>query len=137
MIDPKEVRERGEYKQPGDMWFEPEALPDPDEGGNEVDWYYPDQPNAYLTTKYRDQHKANRLPLTVMLPDGGVWCVDARASTPGAGGWDVTGTPPNITVRPSILTDRYHGWLTDGVLSDDLDGRQYEMTEGGWDIKRR
>lgn len=32
-----------------------------------------------------------------------------------------------ITVRPSIsYPDQYHGWLTDGVLSDDLEGRRYD-----------
>lgn len=40
-------------------------------------------------------------------------------------GWDVTGEPPNITVSPSIMDEHYHGWIKDGVLTDDTDGRTY------------
>lgn len=60
----------------------------------------------------------------VRLPDGTDWVVDGPATS--GGGWTRTGTPPHITARPSILSSRYHGWLTDGVLSDDLEGRTYD-----------
>jgi hypothetical protein len=59
--------------------------------------------------------------LTVALPpEGGwdVWHIDGPSSSGGR--WERTGTPPKVTARPSILTPRYHGWLTDGVLSDPL-----------------
>ncbi|WDL96961.1 hypothetical protein [Alicyclobacillus sp. ALC3] len=72
---------------------------------------------------------AGRPPLWVMTP-GGCWCVDERPFVRGEwtdGGWKVTGTAPNITARPSInFPGLYHGWLTDGVLSDDLEGRRYD-----------
>ena len=58
-------------------------------------------------------------------PDGHDWCVDGPSSS--GGGWTRTGTPPRITVQPSILAPKYHGLLTDGVLSDDLDGRTYDL----------
>ncbi|HEX4620123.1 MAG TPA: hypothetical protein VH208_01025 [Myxococcaceae bacterium] len=56
--------------------------------------------------------------LCVRLPGGQEWWIDGPASN-GAG-WTRTGEPPVLTVTPSILTDRYHGWLRAGVLSDPL-----------------
>jgi len=57
----------------------------------------------------------------VMLPPGGVsdvWIIDGPSSSGGR--WERTGTPPAVTARPSILTPRYHGFLTEGVLSEHL-----------------
>lgn len=59
------------------------------------------------------------LCLCVCLPPGGgldYWHIDGPAK--GGGSWTRTGTVPNITARPSILTPNYHGFLTDGVLRD-------------------
>lgn len=61
--------------------------------------------------------------LVVRLPDGTNWAIDAP-STHGAH-WTRLGTPPLISATPSILSTRYHGWLRNGVLSDDLGGRSY------------
>lgn len=58
-------------------------------------------------------------------PDGHDWCIDGPSSGDGPG-WTRTGVPPMITVTPSILTPKYHGFLRDGVLTDDLDGRTYD-----------
>lgn len=58
------------------------------------------------------------------LPDGTDWNIDGP-STSGPG-WRRHGEVPRFTVQPSILSRGYHGWLTDGVLSDDLEGRQYD-----------
>lgn len=65
--------------------------------------------------------------LVLKLPDRRDWMMDGPASngTPDQPGWVRTGTLPTITARPSIGSDGYHGFLTDGVLSDDLDGRTY------------
>lgn len=66
---------------------------------------------------------------TMCLPGNGEWTIDGPSSN--GQGWQRTGEPPNITVRPSILSHgsatrkEYHGWVTDGVLSDDLEGRTY------------
>lgn len=65
------------------------------------------------------------MSLNVMLPDGTPWFIDGPSRT--GGHWTRTGTPPNVTARPSILSPHYHGWLTDGVLSDDLDGNLATM----------
>jgi hypothetical protein len=52
--------------------------------------------------------------LCVMLPDGGEWCIDGPSNN--GPGWTRTGVPPNVTVAPSILTDKYHGMLENGKL---------------------
>lgn len=67
--------------------------------------------------------------LVMRLPGAGEWAIDAISQSGGR--WTRTGEPPHITVRPSILSypsklrQGYHGWVTEGVLSDDLDGRTY------------
>lgn len=74
-------------------------------------------------------HGADGRSFVMRLPGNGEWAIDA-VSTSG-GRWTRTGEPPAITVRPSILSrgsatrKEYHGFLTDGVLSDDLEGRTY------------
>lgn len=87
-------------------------------------------PPDHLSRRYVEQDAAQRLPLHVMLPDRTVFCVDRKPSSGDDGGWDVTGTAPEITVRPSIHTmigepgagpegpmrTSWHGWLTDGEL---------------------
>ena len=54
----------------------------------------------------------------VALPDGGDWITTQKASS--GGHWTVTGTPPLITVTPSIWNNRpngWHGWIRDGYLT--------------------
>ncbi len=51
--------------------------------------------------------------LIVKTP-GGDWIIDGPSNN-GAG-WQRRGTPPLISVTPSILMPKYHGWLTDGFL---------------------
>jgi hypothetical protein len=53
----------------------------------------------------------------VALPDGGEW-ITSQAAT-GGGYWTVSGTPPLITVSPSIFHNSpagWHGWIRAGVL---------------------
>lgn len=55
----------------------------------------------------------------VALPDGSEWVTTQKAS--GGGHWEVTGTPPLITVSPSIASNSptgWHGWIRDGKLVD-------------------
>lgn len=56
----------------------------------------------------------------VKVPDNIDWCVDGPAgNAPGVErAWTRTGVPPKLTVRPSIQTPNYHGYLTDGVLAE-------------------
>lgn len=54
----------------------------------------------------------------ISLPDGGDWITTQKASN-GGGYWEVTGTPPLITVSPSIwhnAPDGWHGWIRSGEL---------------------
>lgn len=65
--------------------------------------------------------------LFVVLPPGRSsslvdhWMIDGPASSGGR--WTRTGIPPNINVTPSILTDKYHGFLQNGMLTDSLGDR--------------
>lgn len=69
-------------------------------------------------------HGPDGLALYLRLPDGHDWFIDGPARSGGY--WTRTGEAPRITARPSIASPGYHGWLTDGVLSPDLEGRTYE-----------
>jgi len=91
----------------GDMWF----LDLPEE----------ELKQRPLTAQYwRDN--AGRKPLVVMLPGHHYFLVDGQCFDQARGhydGWTVTGTPPNLTVSPSIdMKGRWHGWLRNGVLDD-------------------
>ena len=117
MIDIEEYRKQGKQPQPGDMWYAP--------------WYIEKDgvPCSYLTEEYKRDWMSKRLPLVVMLPCKEGFLVDSRCMVNGKmldHGWKVTGEVPNITVSPSInFIGRYHGWLQNGILSDDIEGRKY------------
>jgi hypothetical protein len=64
-----------------------------------------------------DKSGPDGLNLCLCLPPKGgldYWHIDGPANN--GPGWSRSGTVPNITAQPSILTPRYHGWLRDGVL---------------------
>ncbi len=70
--------------------------------------------------------------LCVLLPSRDEWNIDRgrklneAKATRQLPQWTRTGALPMVTARPSINSvGRYHGWLTDGVLSDDVDGRHF------------
>jgi hypothetical protein len=72
--------------------------------------------------------------LVVKVPSldgrGTLWPID-HPSTGDGPGWTRTGTPPNVTASPSInYVGEYHGWLQNGVLSDDVEGRTFPDREG-------
>jgi len=50
----------------------------------------------------------------VLKTPGGDWLIDGPSTN--GNGWTRTGTPPNLTVNPSILANTYHGWLKNGEL---------------------
>ena len=52
--------------------------------------------------------------LVIRLPGHYDWLIDGPASN--GPGWTRTGTPPDLTARPSIMVPGYHGFLTDGYL---------------------
>lgn len=83
--------------------------------------------HASMSPNFIADWKGKRLPIVIACPDGTDWCPDQCPSW-GSNtdvGWKVTGELPKITVHPSIGKPGYHGWLRDGVLSDDLEGRTY------------
>lgn len=53
--------------------------------------------------------------LLVRCPGGDDWLIDGPATN--GPGWTRTGTPPCLTVEPSIQTSNYHGHLRDGVFT--------------------
>lgn len=67
-------------------------------------------------------------------PDGKAWAcmmpcmIEWMVYGPSSGGkpWDVQGTIPKITVSPSIsISGLYHGWIKNGEISEDADGRPF------------
>ena len=81
--------------QPGDMWRDPGQ----DAHGREA-WMIL-LPSAAPDGKY---NQGLNLWCTVTQDEGKLWTV--------------TGTPPNITVKPSInVVGDWHGWITNGEMS--------------------
>jgi hypothetical protein len=89
------------------------------------EWYAPAVAHRYLR-----EHKHVRPPMFVKLPDGTEFCIDLCASreiaSGGGEGWGCSGEPPHITLTPSVnVVGSYHGWIQNGVISDDCEGRQF------------
>jgi len=127
LIDAPNTVEDYKALNPGDMWYA-------------AYWRKPETDGDYktfmlktvLSPQYKTQWLDKRAPIIVVLPNGEHICPDHRfGKGDGSGeykedGWTVTGDAPNITVSPSInATGRYHGWLQDGILSDDVEGRTF------------
>ena len=58
----------------------------------------------------------------VVLPNGAVWyTTEAAGNSDSSFGWEVAGTPPRMTVTPSINDEGsrnpWHGWIRDGVMT--------------------
>lgn len=70
--------------------------------------------------------------LVCRLPSGADWNMDrgrninVELAEKIAPAWTREGEPPNVSAHPSINhVGHYHGWLTNGVLSDDCEGRTF------------
>lgn len=73
--------------------------------------------------------------LAVKLPSNSEWFVDRgrlmneqpdRSGKQRLPQWTRTGEAPNITAQPSINHQgAYHGWLRDGILTEDCEGRTF------------
>lgn len=99
----------------GDMWPNPWMLEEP--------FFLRRLSPAYLAKKHE------RAPLVVRLPGSTEFCIDTLAWRDGqvyGNGWTVTGEAPRVTLSPSInIVGSYHGWIRDGVITDDCEGRSY------------
>lgn len=101
----------------GDMWYlelSPEQL---------------EQRREHFSDQYF-QHNSHRKPLVVKLPGPTYFVVDGKyynGQQGYHGGWTVSGSPPNITLTPSIhAVGRYHGYINNGEITDDVDGKKYD-----------
>ncbi len=99
----------------GDMWFAP--------------WMLTQHFRDTLSQHYWNSIKAKpRDPLIIVMPGGWDWCPDRMAfdGKKYSGGWNVEGDIPNITITPSInRMGNYHGWVRDGVITEDCEGRVF------------
>lgn len=107
----------------GAMWYAPwltERLVRP-----RAEELIPGVYKGYLSIFYWRDWFGTRPPLFVQCPGRvAAWCVDQKSNN--GDGWQVTGEPPNCTASPSIGMPAYHGWLRNGVLTDDVEGRAYQ-----------
>lgn len=92
-----------------------------------------------LSERYKRGENGKRPPLIVVLPsiynkDGERFLIDRYASgAKNKTGWKVTtigelenGKTPNITMEPSInCVGSYHGYIRNGVITDDCEGRKF------------
>ena len=101
--------------RPGSMWFCPWYCGPDDDQTERI----PD----FLSVHYQNDWKGKRAPIAVRCPSGDLWVVDQNSSN--GTGWAVTGEAPNITCTPSIVVPGYHGFLQNGIFTDDLEGRTY------------
>ena len=113
--------------QIGDMWFD--------------DWKIRDDCPPFLKADLSDEYRRDwldkRPPIIVAVPSVHfpkhpyrLIPIDEHYQRgPGIAethGWAVTGEAPHITCSPSInAVGDFHGWLRDGVISDDVEGRKY------------
>jgi hypothetical protein len=73
----------------------------------------------------RESYLAGADSIQVKLPGPTIWSMNR----PGTNGckWDVSGEIPNVTASPSInFVGLYHGWVQNGVVSDDVEGRKFD-----------
>lgn len=117
----------------GDMFWgpSPEELIAQDPKWDTVITTYAQHLSAYYW-----EHNSGRRPLFVILPGLIPFCIDGQVWNEGhhSGGWTVTGEAPSVTVSPSInFGSMYHGFLQDGVISSDCEGRFYN--EQGYEVR--
>lgn len=113
----------------GTMFYSPEKPviegEDPDYDGRGWPWWWAQ--DHYLSDFYK-QNNSSRRPLFVILPSRILFVVDGKCWKDGVhySGWSVSGVAPNITMAPSInIVGSYHGFLQNGVISDDCEGRKF------------
>jgi hypothetical protein len=91
-----------------------------------------------LSQHYRRIWADKRKPLVVMCPRAW-WCVDEAPTNSPEASWivavDIAQLVPgtlltSLDVTPSINIDGiYHGWVRNGVITDDCEGRTFPSLE--------
>jgi hypothetical protein len=96
--------------------------------------------SSRLSNYFRHNWEGKRLPLIVVLPGNGRFgdhfCIDIYATgDESKKGWTVRingdlvdGQKPDITMEPSInCVGSYHGYIRNGVITDDVEGRTFPV----------
>lgn len=84
------------------------------------------KPGACWHSSLQPQYSGSVPGPCIVLPGKVIWRM-AEPPTDGGLPWKLTGDLPFITAEPSInYTGRYHGWVTNGVVSDDCEGRLFD-----------
>ena len=112
----------------GDMFYADTTLDDQ----GYLKYPFHEAKEQHLSQYYFQHNQQNRKPLIVVLPGFITCCIDGMCINNGVryGGWVVSGEAPDITVSPSInMSGLYHGFLKEGFIHDDVDGRVFD-TEG-------
>jgi hypothetical protein len=106
------VEESAPHKEVGDVWYA---------------WTLDGAPLVgLLSVEYLRDWAGVRPPLVVRLPGRVDVCLDRQVDDEGGHGWVVSGDPPRVSVSPSVnVLGVYHGFVRDGVISPDLQGREY------------
>lgn len=81
-------------------------------------------------TPFSDDHEKNRPgsdAVWIRLPNHEWFCPDKKYADNQQ--WTLTGDWPNVTVTPSInCIGSYHGWITNGQVTEDCEGRKYDSS---------
>jgi hypothetical protein len=114
-----------ERPKPGDDNYKPGAM-----------WFGErfDDLDKYLYWPSKEFLASTRRPLYVLLPSNTKWLelflLDMAPSSDESGGWTYTGTPPEVTLSPSInCVGRYHGFIQNGYVTADCEGRRFPEME--------
>ena len=108
----------GAYNLPVDLWL---ASPPLDENG--ILDFWSAYPGAIWPCSAEKHRIEGRDPCYVVRLPGRGWCWHTNEPATGTDQlWTVTGTPPKITVTPSINVgpEIWHGFITDGVMTPDV-----------------
>lgn len=112
-----ELRQRTDGNlPPGTAWYAP-WLHDP----NDPEDMARLSSRSYLSRFFKEKAADKRAPIVVVCPNGEHWCIDAKSNN--GEGWQVTINDNKITCTPSIVVSGYHGFLTDGQFTADIEGR--------------
>ena len=96
-------------------------------------WFMSGRGFGHLSIDYMLRWDGHRKPLAVFTP-AGLWSPDHSPSDDPEASWvvtlDVAELLPgahltSLSVTPSLNSANYHGWITAGFLTVDLEGRSY------------